>query len=117
MYSQYGDAQYPHGPEVGPMRGQVPVDSSGGPARYPFSPYYGSKGPEGAQLMSQRPPYPGDYGGMGNPEAMYNQWSSMMSGQAYMGPHTGKPGPYGMQVGQCVWCELFLYTSPILVMT
>lgn len=98
MYSPYaGDTQYPHGPDAGPMRGQVPVDPSGGSARYPYMPYYGPKGPDGAQLaaaMSQRPPYGGDYG-MGNPEAMYGQgWSSMMGGQGYMG---GKPGVYGVQ--------------------
>lgn len=98
MYSPYtGDAQYPHVPELGPMRGQMPVDASGSPARYPYMPYYGPKGPDGAQLaaaMSQRPPYAGDYG-MANAEALYNQgWSSMMAGQGYMG---GKPG-YGVQV-------------------
>lgn len=99
MYSPYAsDAQYPHGPELGPMRGQIPVDPAGSPARYPYMPYYGHKGPEGAQLaaaMSQRPPYGGEYG-MANPEAMYNQgWSSMMGQGGFMG---GKPGPYGVQV-------------------
>ena len=103
MYSQYDDTQYPHGQELGPVRGQITVDPSGSPARYPFMPYYGSKGPDSAQLaaaMSQRISYCGEFGGMGNPEAMYNQgWNSMMAGQGYMGPHVGKPGPYGMQVG------------------
>ena len=100
MYSPYpSDTQYPHGPELGPMRGQMPVDAAGSPARYPYMSYYGHKGPEGAQLaaaMSQRPPYGGEYG-MANPEAMYNQgWSAMMAGQG--GYMAGKPGPYGVQV-------------------
>lgn len=108
MYSPYaGDTQYPHGPELGQMRGQVPVDASGSPARYPYMPYYGPKGPDSAQLaaaMSQRPPYGGDYG-MANPEAMYSQgWSSMMAGQGYMG---GKP-PYGMQVSFMATCDTTL---------
>lgn len=102
MYShQYGDTQYPHGPELGPMRGQMSVDPSGGSGRLPYMSYYGSKGPDSAQLaaaMSQRPPYAGDYGTMGSP-AMYNPgWNSMMPGPGYMGPQSGKPGHYGMQV-------------------
>ena len=103
MYSQqYGDTQYPHGPELGPMRGQMPVDPPGAPARYPFMPYYGPKGPDGAQFaaaMAQRPPYGGDFSSMGPPEAMYGQgWgNSMMAGHGYMSPHGGKPGSY-MQV-------------------
>lgn len=103
MYSQYGDTQYPHGPELGSMRGQLPIDPSGGPARYPYMPYFGSKGPDAAQLaggMPQRPPYGGEFSSMGNPEAMFNQgWGSMMPGQSYMGhPAAGKHTPYGMQV-------------------
>ena len=101
MYSNYaGDTQYPHGAEIGSMRGPMPVDPSGAPARYPYVPYYGPKGPDGAQLaaaMSQRPPYGGEYP-MGNPEAMYGAgWNSMMASQAYMSSHGGKP-PYSMQV-------------------
>lgn len=101
MYSNYaGDTQYPHGAEIGSMRGPVPVDPSGAPARYPYMPYYAPKGPDGAQLaaaMAQRPPYSGEYA-MGNPEAMYGPgWNSMMAGQAYMSSHGGKP-PYNMQV-------------------
>ncbi len=102
MYSPYaGDAQYPHGPELGSMHGQIPVDPSGAPARYPYVPYYGPKGPDSAQLaaaMAQRPHYSGEYP-MGTPEAMYNPgWSSLMAGQAgYMG---GKPGHYGVQVSK-----------------
>lgn len=100
MYSQsqYGDPQYPHGPELGPMGGQVPMDPSMNPARYPYMPNYGSKGPDGAHMaaMANRPPYGSDYGVMGNPDPMYNQ--NWMLGQGYM-PH-GKPSPYGMQVRQ-----------------
>lgn len=102
MYGHYGDTQYPHGPEIGSMRGQVPVDPSGGPARYPIMPYYGSKVPDSAQLaaaMAQRHPYGGDFSTMGNPEAMYGPgWNSMMSGQGYMGPHSGKQGPYNISM-------------------
>lgn len=110
MYSQYGDTQYPHGPELGTIRGQTPVDPSGGPARYPYMPYYGSKGPDSAQLaamMSQRPPYGGEFSSMANPEAMYNPgWNSMMAGQGYMGPHGGKPASYSMQVR--LECKIFI---------
>lgn len=115
MYrQQYPDAQYPHGPELSSMHGQVPVDPSGASARYPFMPYYGPKGAESAQFaaaMSQRPSYGGDYSSMGTPEAMYGQgWgNSMMPGHGYMGPHGGKPGSY-MQVSflrlhflSCCW--------------
>lgn len=111
MYSNYaGDTQYPHGAEIGSMRGPMPVDPSGAPARYPYIPYYGPKGPDGAQLaaaMSQRPPYGGEYA-MGNPEAMYAPgWNSMIAGQAYMSSHGGKP-PYNMvrnfYTSQCALC-------------
>ena len=103
MYSHYGDSQYPHGHELGPIFGQMPVDPSMGPARYPYMPYYGSKGPETAQIAAaamthSRPHYGGEFAGMSNPEAVFNQ--GWMPGQGYMGPHTGKPGPYGIQVGQ-----------------
>ncbi len=99
MYSQsqYGDSPYSHGPEMGAMGGQVPMDPSMNPARYPYIPNYGSKGPDGAHMaaMANRPPYGSDFGVMGNPDPMYNQ--NWMLGQGYIGPH-GKPSPYGMQV-------------------
>ena len=115
QYSQpYGDTQYPHG-ELGPMRGQVPVDPAGAPARYPFMPYYGSKGPDSAQFAAamshQRPPYGGDFSSMPTPEAMYGQgWgNSMMPGHGYMGPHGGKPGSY-MQVSNI---DFFFVMYPV----
>lgn len=120
MYSQYGDSQYPHGPELSSIRGQVPVDPSMGHARYPYMSYYGSKGPESAQLaaaaMAQsRPHYGGEYGVMSNPEAMFNQgWP----GQGYMGPHSGKPGgPYGMQVSHKILLALHFELCTIIFTT
>jgi len=83
---------------MGPMSGQVPIDPSMGPSRYPYMHHYGSKAPDSVHMaaVANRPPYGSDYSMMGNPEQMYNQ--SWMLGQGYMGPHAGKPGPYGMQV-------------------
>jgi len=74
----------------------MPVDPSGGPGRHPYVPFYGHKGPDGAHLsavMSQRPPYAGDYGH----DAMYNSPGYMMPGPGYMGPQSGKPGHFSIQ--------------------
>ncbi len=104
MFGPYGDAQYPPGPELASMRGQMPVDPSGGPARYPFMPYYGKDGAQMAAAMAHRPPYAGEFGGVGNPEAMYNQgWNSMAPGQGYMALHA-KQGPYAMPVCLHYYC-------------
>ena len=107
MYPQH---VYPPGPEYAPGQGQMSVEASRSPARYPYMPYYSSKGPEhsayGGMVGGGLPPghpYSGKHPrGLPGQELMYGQnWNSMMQGQGYMGAPPMKVdmgGPYGMQV-------------------
>ena len=48
MYPQYGDGRYPQ--EFTPGQGQMIMDPAASQGRYPYPVYYGSKGPDGAQI-------------------------------------------------------------------